>query len=281
MSRPIRIEFPGATYHISSRGHDHQVIFIDDDDKKFFLDLLQKTVQRFHWVCHAWCLMHDHYHLVIETPNGNLSIGMRELNGGYTQRFNRRYAMQGPVMQGRFKAILLEPESFLLAVCRHVVLNPLRMRKVRQLEKYRWSSYRSTAGLDDVAAGLTPDWIWRQMGKSKKKALERYQKYVKEGIGLDAPWAQVQRQILLGSPEFVEKMQTLMHMDARPKIKPVRPTLKKIFSRVKDKVERNEAIRVASREYFYRLHEIGSFIGLHLSTVSKIANTPNHTIVPD
>ncbi len=134
MSRPIRIEFPGAIYHVSSRGHDNQMIFLDDDDKKFFLDLLQKIVGRFHWVCHAWCLMHDHYHLVIETPDANLSIGMRELNGGYTQRFNRRYVMRGPVMQGRFKAILLERESHLLPVCRHVVLIPLRVRKVRQLD---------------------------------------------------------------------------------------------------------------------------------------------------
>lgn len=273
MSRPIRIEFPGAIYHVSSRGHDNQMIFIDDDDKKFFLDLLQKIVGRFHWICHAFCLMSDHYHLVIETPEGNLSIGMRELNGGYTQRFNRRYVMQGPVMQGRFKAILVERESHLLPVCRHVVLNPLRLRKVRQLDKYRWSSYRSTAGLDDASTGLSPDWIWRQMGKSKKKAPERYQEYVKAGADLDAPWSQVQRQILLGRPEFVEKMQAMMHMEARPQVKLARPSLKKIFAKVKDKVGRNQAIRVASREHFYRLHEIGSFIGLHLSTVSKIANT--------
>lgn len=274
MSRPIRIEFPGAIYHISSRGHDNQKIFIDDDDKQFFVDLLQKTVDRFHWVCHAWCLMPDHYHVVMETPEGNLSIGMRELNGGYTQYFNRRYALQGPAMQGRFKAILLERESHLLPVCRHVVLNPLRMGKVRQLEKYRWSSYRSTAGLDDTLVAVSPEWIWRQMGKSKKKAPERYQAWVKAGIGLDAPWGQVQRQILLGGEEFVEKMQALMHMAARPKVKLVRPSLKKIFAKVKDRAGRNAAIRVASRAHFYRLHEIGSFIGLHLSTVSKIANAP-------
>lgn len=274
MSRPIRIEFPGAIYHISSRGHDNQMIFLDDEDRQYFLELLGKTVQRFHWICHAYCLMIDHYHLVIETPNGNLSIGMRELNGGYTQRFNRRYSQQGPVMQGRFKAILVERDTHLLQVCRHVVLNPLRTRKVRNLDKYRWSSYRSTAGIDEAVPGVSSEWILSQLAKSRKKALERYQEYVKAGAGLDAPWSQVQKQILLGSPEFVEAMQGLMSMDARVKVKPVRPSLKKIFAKVKDKTARNAAIRLANREHLYRLHEIGSFIGLHLSTVSKIANAP-------
>lgn len=274
MSRPIRIEFPGAIYHVTSRGQAGQKIFVDDEDRHFFLEWMGKIAQRFHWKCHAYCLMQDHYHLVIETDDANLSAGMRELNGTYTQRYNRRYELQGPVMQGRFKAILLERETCLLQVCRHVVLNPLRVKEVRQLEKYRWSSYRATAGIDDAVPGVSYEWLWAQFGKRQKKVFERYQEYVKQGVKLEAPWGQVQRQILLGSAEFVKQMQGKMTMAAKVKPKPVRPTLKKIFARVKDKPARNEAIRKANREYLYRLHEIGEFIGLHLSTVSKIANTP-------
>lgn len=273
MSRPIRIEFPGAIYHVTSRGLGGQKIFVDDEDRHFFLDWLGKICQRFHWICHAYCLMQDHYHLVIETQDANLSAGMRELNGTYTQRYNRCYDMQGPVMQGRFKAILLERESVLLQVCRHVVLNPLRLKEVRILEKYRWSSYRASAGIDPPVPGVSCEWLWAQFGKRQKKVFERYQEYVKQGVKLEAPWGQVQRQILLGSAEFVKEMQGKMTMSAKVKPKPVRPTLKKIFARVKDKAARNEAIRRANREYLYRLHEIGDFIGLHLSTVSKIANT--------
>lgn len=272
MSRPIRIEFPGAIYHLTSRGHHQQNIFVDDEDKQFFLELLEKNAQHFHWLCHAYCLMPDHYHLVIETQEANLSAGMRELNGTYTQRFNRRYGLQGPVMQGRFKAIVLERESCLLEVCRHVVLNPLRVKAVRQLEKYRWSSYRATAGLDTEVPGLSHEWLLSQFGKRKKKAIERYQEYIKTGIKLEAPWSQVQHQILLGSADFVKTMRGMMNMQAKVKPKPVRPSLKKLFSRVKDKPGRNAVIRVAHRQYRYSLNEIGQFVGLHLSTISKIAN---------
>ncbi len=292
MSRPIRIEFPGATYHITSRGHAQASIFSDDGDREFFLERLGKIAERFHWLCHAYCLMTDHYHLVIETQEPNLSAGMRELNGTYTQYYNRRHGLQGSVMQGRFKAILLERETFLLAVCRHVVLNPLRVKAVRQLEKYRWSSYRSSAGLEPEAPGFSSAWIWEQFGKPKKKVFERYQEYIQQGSKLakkqakksaneqdnkqdndSALWSQVQSQILLGSPAFVKTMRTMMRMEARVQIKPVRPSLKKLFSRVKDRAGRNAAIRAANREHRYRLYEIGEFVGLHLSTISKIANS--------
>ncbi len=274
MSRPIRIEVPGAVYHVTSRGHAQQPIFQDDEDHQFFVEWLGKIVQRFHWQCHAYCLLPDHYHLVIETGQANLSAGMRELNGSYTQRYNRRYGRHGPVMQGRFKAIVLERAAFLLPVCRHVVLNPLRRpgKGLRQLEKYRWSSYPACAGLAEPVPGLAMDNLLAEFGKRKKRASERFAEYIKQGIGQGSPWGQVQRQILLGSDDFVASMQGLMTIEAKRKPKIERPTLKKIFARVKDRGARNEAIRKANREYLYRLHEIGSFVGLHLSTVSKIAN---------
>lgn len=128
MTRPLRIEYPGAVYHVTSRGDARRPIFRTEEDRVLFLEVLASIVSRVHWLCHAYCLMDNHYHLVLETPEGNLSRGMRHLNGVYTQRFNRRYGKPGHVFQGRYKAIVVERESYLLELCRYVVLNPVRAK---------------------------------------------------------------------------------------------------------------------------------------------------------
>ena len=150
MSRPLRIEYPGAVYHVTSRGDARRPIFCDDKDRLLFLEVLASIVSRFHWLCHAYCLMNNHYHLIVETPEGNLSRGMRQLNGVYTQRFNRRHRKPGHVFQGRYKAIVVEKESYLLELCRYVVLNPVRAKAVETPEAWNWSSYRATAGSTDI-----------------------------------------------------------------------------------------------------------------------------------
>ena len=126
MARPLRIEFSGALYHVTSRGDRREPIFEDNEDRVLFLGTLAEGVERFNWVCHAYCLMTNHYHLVVETPDGNLSKGMRHLNGVYTQASNRRHARVGHLFQGRFKAILVDKDSHLLELARYVVLNPVR-----------------------------------------------------------------------------------------------------------------------------------------------------------
>ncbi len=140
MARPLRIEYPGAIYHITARGNARQAIYEDDTDKSAFLGTLQTVAERANWLCHAYCLMENHYHLLIETQDANLSEGMRALNGRYTQAFNRRHGRVGHLLQGRFKAILVERESYLLELCRYVVLNPVRAKMVRSTAHYRWSS---------------------------------------------------------------------------------------------------------------------------------------------
>jgi putative transposase len=157
MTRPLRIEFTGAVYHITSRGNAKQAIFIDDEDKGSFLDVLTIVIERFNWLCHAYCLMENHYHLLIETPNGNLSKGMRELNGVYTQGFNQRYRRVGHLFQGRYKAIIVEKDNHLMSLCRYVVLNPLRVGLIARPEQWRWSSYRATIGLVKKPSFLTID----------------------------------------------------------------------------------------------------------------------------
>ena len=138
MARPLRIEYAGAVYHITSRGNEKKAVFKSDQDRINFLNTLQHVNSRYNWICHAYCLMTNHYHLVIETPEANLSSGMRQLNGIYTMRFNWRHRTVGHVLQGRFKAILIQRESHLLEVCRYVVLNPVRTQEMKKPEEWKW-----------------------------------------------------------------------------------------------------------------------------------------------
>ncbi len=159
MSRPLRVEYPGAVYHLTARGNARQKIFRDDTGREVFLQTLGQVISRYGWLWHAYCLMDNHYHLLVETPKPNLSGGMRQLNGVYTQAFNRRHSRAGHLFQGRYKAIVVEKQAHLLELCRYVVLNPVRVRPRRPVRAWRWSSYRATAGLAPVPAFLTVDWV--------------------------------------------------------------------------------------------------------------------------
>ena len=170
MARPLRLEYAGALYHVTARGNARQDIFLDDDDRQRFLGVLDRVVSRFHLLLHAYCLMDNHFHLVVETPEANLSKAMRQLNGVYTQVFNRRHRRVGHVLQGRFKAIVVEREGYLLELCRYVVLNPVRAGLIRQPNTYPWSSYRATAGLASAPACLTVDWLLSQFGRQRSAA---------------------------------------------------------------------------------------------------------------
>src|SRR3990172_7313322 len=206
MARPLRIVFPGAIYHVTSRGNARAAIFKEDADRELFLEVLQQVVERFNWLCHAYCLMDNHYHLMIETPDGNLSAGMRQLNGVYTQRFNRRHGRVGHIFQGRFKAILVDRDSYLLELCRYVVLNPVRAGMVKKPSAYPLSSFRPTMGLDPVPRFLTVDWVLSQFARTKVSARRRYREFVEAGIGLPSPWEALKGQTLLGGEGFVEKL---------------------------------------------------------------------------
>ncbi|MDO8369425.1 MAG: transposase [Candidatus Nitrotoga sp.] len=144
MSRPIRIEFSNALYHVTARGDRREDIFEDDEDRQMFLSTLAQVITQFNWICHAWCLMDNHYHLLIQTPDGNLSKGMRQLNGIYTQASNRCHQRVGHLFQGRFKAILVDSDAYLLELTRYVVLNPVRAGMVKKPADWKWSSYRAS-----------------------------------------------------------------------------------------------------------------------------------------
>lgn len=278
MSRPLRLEFPGAIYHVTARGNARETIFLDDDDKLSFLAVLAETVSRFGWLCHAYCLMDNHYHLLIETPDGNLSQGMRQVNGVYTQRFNRRHARVGHLFQGRFKAILVERESYLLELCRYIVLNPVRTKMVTDINRYLWSSYPATVGSQPAPAWLTTDWVLSQFNSRRTMARRKYAEFVAQGQNLSSPWPALKGQVLLGSAQFVEQMQPLLagirDITEVPRGQRLahRPDLAALFpARVcEDKQARDEAIRRAYLEYGYTMAAIARLTKIHYSTVSKI-----------
>jgi len=144
MARPLRLEFAGALYHVTSRGNRREEIYLDDQDRRRFLTLLAEVCERFNWRVHAYCLMSNHYHLLIETPDANLSRCMRQVNGVHTQAANRRHGQVGHVFQGRFKALLVQKESYLLELARYVILNPVRAGMVARPEAMA-QAYRSGA----------------------------------------------------------------------------------------------------------------------------------------
>ncbi|MDP2242368.1 MAG: transposase [Burkholderiales bacterium] len=280
MTRPLRIEFPGAIYHVTSRGNARAAIFGGDEDRELFLETLTQVVERFNWLCHSYCLMDNHYHLMIETPDGNLTVGMRQLNGVYTQRFNRRHRRVGHVFQGRFKAILVDRDSYLLELCRYVVLNPVRAGIVKRARDYRWSSYRAMAEEVEAPALLTCDWVLSQFGQSKSASSRKYREFVRDGVQGESPWEKLTGQILLGSERFVAKIKPVLASKANLKeITRVqrfanRPALATALAQGKlySKVQRDRAIKVAHLKHGYTLSEIGSHLGLHYTTVSKVIN---------
>ena len=278
MARPIRLEFPGAIYHVTTRGNGGDDIFLDDQDRLQFLTALGEVVSRAGWIVHAYVLMDNHYHLLIETPKDNLSLGMRQLNGVYTQRFNIIHGSGGRVFQGRFKAILVERDGFLLELCRYLVLNPLRLKAVKNINRYRWSSYRATAGEIQAPAWLNTDWVLSHFGRSSSVAQRKYAEFIAAGIKFPSPLSKVKAQILLGSAAFVKKMKQrlLTSVDIKKSVRDKkqlkRPSLSSLFSvKVrKEKSLRNEAIKRAYQEYAYTMAEIADAAQIHFSTVSKV-----------
>jgi putative transposase len=273
MARPVRIEFPGALYHITSRGDGQDDIYRSDDDRRLFLAIFENVCTRYGWVVHAYCLMDNHYHLLVETPNGNMAKGMRQLNGVYTQAFNRTHGRVGHVFQGRYKSILVEKDAYLLELARYIVLNPVRARMVRSAKEWPWSSYRATAGQGEEAEWLNTDWILSSFGRQKGQAMARYREFVAEGKNQPSPWEKLRNQVYLGSEAFVEKLQSRLDagMDLREiPIQQRRPPPKPLHSYSTNGQNRNAAIAAAYASGGYSMKEIGDHFGLHYSYISRI-----------
>jgi REP element-mobilizing transposase RayT len=268
MARPLRLEFPGALYHVTARGNAQQPIYSDEEDRQRFLASLAQSRDRYHWLVHAYCLMNNHYHLVLETPRPTLARGMRHLNGTYTQHFNRRHQRVGHLFQGRYKAILVEREAYLLELCRYVVLNPVRAKACRRPEQWRWSSFRATAGLEPAPTWLTTAWVLAQFAPTRSRAQKAYQAFV-GAVVTSRPWEALRGQIYLGSEAFVDTLTS--KQEPVPEVPKAqwqgrRPALPEVLG---SRQPAATAIATAYREYGYRLREIAAHCGVHYATISR------------
>lgn len=272
MARQLRIEFAGALYHITSRGNAQENIYRNDQDRKNFLSRLNITCNRYDWYCHAYCLMDNHYHLLIETNTSSLSKGMKHLNGTYTQYFNRSHKRVGHVYQGRFKGILVEKESYLLELARYIVLNPVRARMVRTAKDWPWSSYRATAGMSVTHACLTTDWLLSGFSKQRKRAQQAYREFIQQGKNQPSPWENLKNQIYLGSSDFVEEMQCKLEPDHSLKDIPKKQkqaAIKPLGYYQQRYHSRSESMAKAYLAGHYTLKEVGQHFGVSYATVSR------------
>ena len=216
MARPLRIEFPGALYHVTSRGNERRPIFRTNRDRNAFLEFLGAATRRFGWSVAAYVLMTNHFHLVLQTPDPNLSRGMQWLNGKYAGWFNRRHKRSGHLFQGRFHSLLIDKEAYLAEVLRYVVLNPVRAAMVAQPGDYRWSSYRATAGLEEAPAWLDRDAALAMFGPDDARAQNEYRRFVQAKVGCDERlWDKVDNGIYLGSGEWLKNMRKVVESKPR------------------------------------------------------------------
>ena len=225
MARPIRVEFPGAVYHVMARGNERREIFRDDQDRRRFLETLAEAVQQFDLRLQVYCLMPNHYHLVVGTPRGNLSRGVGWLQATYTARFNARHRRSGHLFQGRFKAHLVEADEYGRWLVEYVHLNPVRPRRKQEpiapereaeLDRYEWSSHRNYAGLRRQSADwLNLDWL-AYWGRRVREAKAEYRKTMRRAFGqaVKNPWPHTHRGLVLGGEELRAKAQTLIENKA-------------------------------------------------------------------
>jgi REP element-mobilizing transposase RayT len=290
MARPLRIEYQGAHHHVTTRGNERKAIFRDDQDRERFLELLGRTVEQFDVRLHAYVLMDNHYHLLIETRRAGLNQAMRYLNGVYTQAFNRRHKRVGHLFQGRYKAILVEEEPYLLELSRYIHLNPWRVKQSIDPIKYPWSSLGSYVGTRAVPGWLTVKEVLSQFGSTGKRG---YREFVTEGVkeGIGTPWEDVRGQAVLGSEDFIERVVSKhvgrkgnkAEVARRRELAGVRPqaillAVERYFKlqpgEIKGRQQKyTEARYVASyvmrRHGMMGLREIGERVGLHLSAVGN------------
>lgn len=274
MARPLRIEFEGAVYHITARGDRREAIYEDDADRLAFIDLFSRVISRHNWICHAYCLMSNHYHLIVETPQANLSDGMTRLNGEFAQASNRRHRRRGHVFQGRFTGIVVDKDSYLMELTRYVVLNPVRANMVVTPGDWPWSSYGAMIGEVLAPDWLSTDGLLLQFGDDRATARMGYREFVAAGVGAESIWSELRQQIYLGDDNFVTRVQAqadvsgdVLEVPRSQRRIPVL-SLEAICDRFED---RDVAVAEAYKSGGYTYRQIGEFFEIHRSTVRRIA----------
>jgi REP element-mobilizing transposase RayT len=284
MARPLRIEYPGAFYHVTSRGNEQKDVFKSQKDREKFLSYLESATERYSAVIHAYCLMSNHYHFLLETPVGNLSQIMRHINGAYTTYFNIKRKRAGHLFQGRFKAILVEADEYATELSRYIHLNPVRAGIVARPEEYQWSSYRYFIG-----QGKTPEWlkagfILGYFGKRTAEAGKKYRAFVEDLTGneYESPLQGTVGSSILGSTGFIEEV-TAVHVKTKEADKNI-PALRQLTSRplpeeiisvvnsifvANEKQARQASIHICHKYSGVRLREIGSLFDVRETAIAE------------
>lgn len=284
MTRPLRLKIPGGLYHIYARGIDRRDIFRENSDREKFLKILENSIKISNWKCYAYCLMNNHYHILIESSDGNTSRGMHHLNGVYAQYFNWKHDRTGHLFQGRFRAILVDRENYFLELCRYIVLNPVRAGIVHSPEEYHWSSFRATAGLDKAITCIDRKEILSKFtdeDPSKVSAGATYSRFVCDGLEKDVIHFDIKGDLILGGRRFIESVKHEIEMEKNnfdyPKYQRTvyRPDLEELLDPliVSMKETRNPAVIKAYYEFGYTQSDIAGFLGVHNSTIYRIIKT--------
>ena len=294
MSRPLRIEFPGAWYHVMNRGAAYRNIFHNDNHRFLLMDLLSEIHRMFRVETHGYCLMDNHYHLLLHTPEGNLQRAMRHLNGVYTQRFNRSEETDGPLFRGRYKAILIEPDAYLLNVSRYIHLNPVAAGLTHLAVEYQWSSYRAYIGLESLPEWLQTTFVLDMVGNNNQQQ-DGYRAFVEAGIDEETHTFYGKKKCppVLGSDNFREHLHAKLPADPEiPEVQGLKsaPSLSTIMHAVsivfaipeerilqmtrgrgKKNVARSAAIYCCRKMAGLPLNEIAEHFGLsHYGSVSGL-----------
>jgi len=287
VSRPLRIEYPGAFYHVTSRGNERRTVFQNNRDREKFLSYLESTHERYGAVIHVYCLMGNHYHLLLETPRGNLSKILHYINGAYTTYFNIKRSRSGHLFQGRFKGVLVDKDEYCKELSRYVHLNPVRAAMVETPLEYPWSSYRYFVGRDKKPQWLTTDFILGEFGGEGGRGFKKYREYVerRENKELDNPLKKVIASTFLGSKEFIDRIK-LEYLEKKeidnrdlPALKKILigPSLESIEKAVIKRVGRSDplfkkiCIYLSYQRSGLNLREIGEYFGMQRGAISQLS----------
>ena len=296
MARPLRIQFPGAFYHVTARGNEQKNIFRNNRDREKFLSYLESAVDRYGVVIHAYCLMDNHYHALIETPKGNLSQIMRHINGAYTTYFNTKRRRAGHLFQGRFKAILVDRDEYATTLSRYIHLNPVRAGIVALPEEYPWSSYHYYVGQKKVPEWLTTDFIYGFFAEKPAVARKRYRQFVNDLVKqeYESPLKDVFASTILGGVEFVKDIQerylesvkndrnlpAMTELSRKKTIAEIRAAIDKEFNN-NPSMAKKVALYVCHKYSGGRLKEIGQNFGVGESAVSQASRRLSEILVRD
>jgi putative transposase len=209
MGRPLRIEYPDAFYHITARGNERQNIFRSNRDRERFLGYFDSATERYKAIIHAYCLMDNHYHLLLQTPGGNLSQIMHHINGAYTNYFNKKRERSGHLFQGRYKALLVDIDEYAQELSRYIHLNPVRAGMIENPEQFKWTSYRYYIGLKESPKWLFTDFILNLFNRNASTAKNQYRMFVESIVDMvvdENPFKNVFASTILGGRSFINEI---------------------------------------------------------------------------